>query len=144
MTSPQTPDVVAFRIQRLRNAPRNWCYWVAAFTAVNGLFSVAQSNIVIPAGLIFPYAVRGIWLHFVAAIVLVTVGYFGRSRQALFGIALVLYVIDAALAAYLRLWIGVSMHIVVLAFVGMALNGVRVLQKQLLSAQQAPASDART
>jgi hypothetical protein len=35
------------------------------------------------------------------------------------------------------------MHIVVLAFVGMALNGVRVLQKQLLSAQQAPASDTR-
>jgi hypothetical protein len=137
----QDPAVIAFRLQRMRNAPRNWCWWVAAFTAVNGVVGLTQSDVLILAGLVIPFAVQGTWAHFAGAAVLGVVGYLGQQHRSLFVVALIAYILDAALAALLGFWSGVVMHIVVLALVGIALNGARLLVKQQLHLPQAVAAD---
>src|SRR5262245_22397219 len=120
MAQTDSPDVLAFRLERLLKAPRNWCSWVAVFTAMNGVFLLTKSEVLIPAALIFAYA-AGPWLHFVAATVLATLGYLGQSMRGLYVVALVIYVLDAVFCAFGALWFGVVVHAIVLAFVGFAL-----------------------
>jgi hypothetical protein len=130
MNLSQSPDVVAFRLQRMRKAPRNWCYWVAAFTAVNGLLVLTQPDVLFLAGFVFPYIIEGAWLHFASAVALAAVGHFGQANRILYAMALVIYVLDATFAGYVQMWSGVVMHVVVLAFVALAFKGARLLEKQ--------------
>jgi hypothetical protein len=130
MTSPDSPEALAFRLERLSKAPRNWCFWVAAFTAMNGVFLLTKSAVLIPAALIFPYA-AGLWLHFVSGAVLATMGYLGQSMRGMYVVALVIYLLDAVFCAFGDLWFGVVVHAIVLALVGFALNGVRIVKRQM-------------
>ena len=123
--------MIAFRIERMRRAPRNWTHWIALFTALNGVFLALQQDFLILAGLVVPFVVsESAAPHFIAAAVFAALAYASsRSRGALIPAAAI-YVLDAALAAYAGLWAGVVMHLVVFAFVGMALAGARQLEKQ--------------
>jgi hypothetical protein len=144
MNTIQNPDVVQFRIERMQRAPRNWCYWVAIFTAINGFLAGFQSDTTFLAGFVVPYLIGGVGPHFSFAIVLAALGHFGQTKRAMYAVALVAYVLDALLAAFLQLWSGLVMHVVVLAFVAVAVNGARTLQKQLAqNAQQAVQPDRR-
>src|SRR5262245_10671232 len=130
MNSVDSPEVMTFRLERLRKAPRNWCFWVAAFTAMNGVFLLTNSDVLIPAALIFPSS-SWPWLHFVSATVLATTGYLGQTIRGVYLLALAIYVLDILFCAFGGLWFGVVVHAIVLALVGFALNGVRILRKQL-------------
>ena len=144
MTTNQSADVTQFRLERLKRAPRNWCYWVAAFTAINGVLAGMQSDTTILAGMVVPYLIGGVGAHFSFAIILAGIGYFGQAHRKLYLVSLVAYILDALLAVVVELWAGLAMHIVVLVFVAVALNGARLLQKQLAqSAQQAVQPDRR-
>ena len=118
----------------MRRAPRNWTYWVAVFTAINGVFLALQQDFLVLAGLVVPFVISTTSTpHFIAAAVFAALAYgSSRSRAALVP-ALAIYVLDAGLAAYAGLWAGVVMHLLVLAFVGIALTGARQLGKQLAS-----------
>ncbi len=138
MNNAQSPDVVQFRIDRMRRAPRNWCYWVAVVTAVNGFLAGYQSDTTFLVGFVAPYLVGGVWAHLAIAIIVAALGHFGQRQRGLYIAALVAYVLDALLATGLQLWSGLVMHIVVLAFVAIALNGARILQNQLSQRVQQP------
>ena len=131
MSAIHDPNVMAFRIERMRRAPRNWTCWIALFTALNGVFLALQQDFLILAGLVVPFVISGTAVpHFIAAAVFAALAYASsRSRAALVAAA-VIYVLDAALATYAGLWAGVVMHLVVFGFVGMALAGARQLEKQ--------------
>jgi hypothetical protein len=90
-----------------------------------------QSDVTILAGLIVPYLIGGVGPHFSFAIILAAIGHFGQAKRQLYLIALVSYALDALLAASLQLWAGLVMHVVILIFVAIALNGARLLQEQL-------------
>jgi hypothetical protein len=132
----EVQSVTAFRVERMRRAPRNWTYWVAFFTLLNGVFLAAGQDVLILAGLVFPFLLGSAWPHFLLAVFFAALAYFSAHSRGLLVAGLVIYVTDALLAAYLDLWAGLVMHIVVLAFVGMALAGARQLSKQLEPATQ--------
>ena len=132
----EVQSVAAFRVERMRRAPRNWTYWVAFFTLLNGVFLALGQDILILAGLVFPFLLGSAWPHFLAAVFVAAMAYFSARLSGLLAAGLVIYIGDALLAAYLDLWPGLVMHIVVLAFVGMALAGARQLSKQLEPATQ--------
>ena len=50
----QNPAVLAYRLERLRRAPRSWLYCVAVFTAVNGIMLSLSRDWMILAGLVAP------------------------------------------------------------------------------------------
>jgi hypothetical protein len=144
MSAAQSSEVIQFRLERVRRAPRNWCYWVAAFTAVNGIFVGVQSGMMILAGFVAPYFIGGVGPHFAFAITLVAIGHFGQAKRPLYLIALIAYVLDALLAVILQLSSGLVMHVVVVSFVAVALNAARLLQKELAhNAQQSVQPDRR-
>ena len=132
MSPIQDPNVIAFRIERMRRAPRNWTYWIALFTALNGVFLALQQDFLILAGLVVPFVISATAVpHFIAAAVFAALAYVSLRSRASLVPAAAIYALDAALAAYAGLWAGVVMHLVVFAFVGMALAGARQLEKQL-------------
>ena len=121
-------------MQRLRKAPRNWTYWVAGFTAANGLFLAMQHDFMILAGLVSPFAIPGTAPHLIAAAVLGAIAYFSSRFPRLLVLSLVIYFADMLFAAYAELWSGLVMHLVVLTFVGFSFLGIRSLKA--LQAQQ--------
>jgi len=143
MSAAQSPELMQFRVERMRRAPRNWCFWVAAFTAVNGILVGVQSDMTILAGFVVPYLIGGVGPHLAVAIILAVIGYFGQTKRPLYLIALVAYALDAMLAGILQLWAGLFMHVVILVFVAIALNGARLLQKQLAQTVQQPVQPDR-
>jgi hypothetical protein len=138
MSAAQSPELMQFRVERMRRAPRNWCFWVAAFTAVNGILVGVQSDMTILAGFVVPYLIGGVEPHLAVAIILAVIGHFGQSNRSLYLIALVAYALDAVLAGALRLWAGLFMHVLIFVFIAIALNGARILQKQLAQVEQQP------
>jgi hypothetical protein len=121
----------------MRRAPRNWTYWVSLFTLLNGVFLSMGQDVLILAGLVAPFLVGHAWPHFAAAAFYASLAYFSASSRFPLVVALVLYVADALLTVYLELWSGLIMHLVVLALVGVALAGARLLSRQLAPAAQA-------
>jgi hypothetical protein len=140
VSQSQSESVISFRVERMRRAPRNWTYWVAFFTFLNGLFLLIGQDILILAGLIAPFLLPTASSHFIAAAVFAALAYFSSRLRALLAIGLVIYIADTLLAAYLGLWSGFVMHVVVLALVGIALSVARRLARQLAS--QAQGGDA--
>ncbi len=127
-------SVLDFRAQRLRRAPRNWTYWVAGFTAVNGLFLVMQQDFMILAGLVAPFAMPGAAPHLVAAGLFAAMAYLSTRLPKILIIAVIIYIADAIFAASAQLWAGVVMHAVVLGIVGFTFVGLRAVKA--LQAQQ--------
>ena len=121
-------------MQRLRKAPRNWTYWVAGFTAANGIFLALQHDFMILAGLALPFAIPGTTPHLAAAVIFGLLAYFSGKFPKLLILPLAVYVADALFTAYAQLWSGLVMHLVVLAFVGFSFLGIRALKN--LQAQQ--------
>jgi uncharacterized membrane protein len=122
-------------MQRLRKAPRNWTYWVAAFTAANGIFLAMQHDIMVLAGFALPFAIPGPVPHLIIAAILVAFAYASKKIPKLLLIPLVAYIVDTAFTAYGQLWSGLAMHLVVLAFIGFSFMGIRALKT--LQTQQA-------
>lgn len=128
MAEANDPKVLEFRMQRLRKAPRSWTYWVAGFTAVNGMFVAVQQDITILAGLAFPFILPGAVAHLIAAAAFALVAYLSNTRPQLLIAPLVIYVADALFTAYAGIWSGLVMHVFVLAFVGFSFLGIRALR----------------
>jgi uncharacterized membrane protein YhhN len=124
------PAVVAYRIERLRKGPRNWLFGVALCTALNGLWLSLGQDLVVLAGLVLPFLTPDHTAHFIAAAILAAVAYFAKGLGPLTMIGVLIYVLDTVLAAYLQLWLGVIMHVVVLLFMAMTVYGARLLEKQ--------------
>jgi hypothetical protein len=133
MRPSQDPNVLAYRLERLRRAPRNWTFWIAAFTVLNGVFLAIKEDFMILAGLVIPFGFDGFWPHFIAAAMLAVAGYVGTRVTGLLWAAGAVYLVDTAFAAYAGIWSGVAMHVVVLVLVSIALNGLRVLGRQQAS-----------
>lgn len=131
MSESQNESVISFRVERMRRAPRNWTYWVAFFTFLNGLFLLIGQDFLILAGLVAPFLLTAAWPHFAAAAVFAALAYFSSKFRALLAVGLAIYIADTLLAAYLGLWSGFVMHLVVLVLVSIALVGSRRLAKQL-------------
>jgi len=124
----------------MSGAPRRWTYWVALFTAVNGLLLLLQQDLTFLAGLVAPFAFNGPAPHFVAALVLASIAYLSSRVRPILFVGLILYIVDSLFAAYLKLWSGVIMHFIVLVLVGISIAASRRLKAQL--ATEANASDA--
>lgn len=130
MSAADSPEVLEFRINRVKRAPRNWTYWVAAFTAANGVSLEAHQDFMIPAGLTLPYTIPGGASHFIVAAVLVGLAVASKKAPALLYVAAVIYIADTALSAYLSIWLSVVMHFVVMMFVFMGLWAAKLLAKK--------------
>ncbi|UUC49762.1 hypothetical protein NOX82_28465 [Pseudomonas citronellolis] len=128
MTETHDPKVLAFRMQRLRKAPRNWTYWVAGFTAANGIFLIMHHDVVILAGLILPFAIPGAALHLVAAAILAAIAYASKTIPRILIVPLAVYIADTLFAFYVQSWAGLAMHLVVFAFIGFSFRGVRAIK----------------
>lgn len=129
MSTSPNQDVLAYRLDKLNKAPRKWAYWIAFFSFLNALFLSINHDVVILAGLVFPFMLAGSLHHFVIAAILAALAYYPKTSL---GIKLVfaIYAVDTLLSAYLGWWSGVIMHIVVFVFVAFALNGAKQLLKQ--------------
>ena len=134
MTEAHDPKVLEFRVHRLRKAPRNWTYWVAAFTAANGIFTAMQHNITILAGFALPFAIPGSVPHLAIAAILATLAYASNKVPKILFIPFAAYVVDTTFTMFAQLWSGLAMHLVVLAFIGFSFMGIRALKT--LQAQQ--------
>lgn len=130
MSTADSPEVLEFRINRVKRAPRNWTYWVAAFTAVNGVSLEAHQDFMIPAGLTLPYSIPGASSHFIVAAVLAGLALISKKAPVLLYVSAAIYLADTALSAYLSIWLSVVMHFVVMMFVFMALTAARLLEKK--------------
>ncbi|WP_423359465.1 hypothetical protein [Pseudomonas citronellolis] len=128
MTEMHDPKVLAFRMQRLRKTPRNWTYWIAGFTAANGIFLIMHHDVVILAGLILPFAIPGAALHLVAAAILAAIAYASRVIPRILIVPLIAYIADTLFAFYVKSWSGLAMHLAVFAFIGFSFLGVRALK----------------
>ncbi|MDF3931349.1 hypothetical protein [Pseudomonas citronellolis] len=128
MTDVNDPKVLAFRMQRLRKAPRNWAYWVAGFTAANGVFLSLHHDVMVLAGFVSPFAIPGAAPHFVVALILGVIAYASNSFPKILIVPLVAYVVDTLFALYVRSWPGLAMHLVVFAFLGFSFIGMRALK----------------
>ena len=131
MDNHQDKNILEFRLNRIRNAPRNWAYWVAFFTALNGLFVLIDQDIVIGAGLIFPFIIPTPTLHFISAGILALISYLSSRVRSILWVSLIVYVLDTIFSAYFQFWFASIMHIVVIFLVGIALISGRQLKKQL-------------
>jgi len=130
VSAAQDPNVLAYRIERLRKGPRNWIFWVALFTALNGVFLALGQDVMILAGLVVPFAWAGWSAHLFAALLLSGLAYFARKVNALALVGVSIYVLDTVFAVIAKLWSGVIMHVVILLFMALTLNAARVLAKQ--------------
>lgn len=128
MTEAQDPKVLEFRMQRLRKAPRNWTYWVSAFTAANGIFLAMQYDIMILAGFALPLAIPGPVPHLIIAAILIAFAYASSKVPKILFVPLAAYIVDTVFTAYAQLWAGLAMHLVVLAFIGFSFLGIRALK----------------
>jgi hypothetical protein len=124
-------SVSEFRLKNLRSAPKRWTLWVGLFTAANGAFLTFEHDVVILAGLVLPFLLSGPLPHLIAGCAFVALSAFIERSPAVAWVPLNVYVLDLALAAYQGWWSGVVMHVVVFAFVGLALFSARSLERKL-------------
>lgn len=131
MNEPVDARVLAYRIGKLRKAPREWIICVAVFTAMNGLLLALNQIVSIPAGLVSAYAFPGSPAHWVAALSFAALGYFAKFHRSLLVAAGGIYLLDTVFAVYLQSWVAVLMHAAVFVLVAINLNGLRLLKRQL-------------
>jgi hypothetical protein len=125
-TDANDSSVLLHKIERFRKAPRRWSYWIAAFTALNGLLVATSQDLVFLVGLIAPFSGFDATLHFLAAGCIAAVASYERGP----GVALAAYAFDLLWAIHLAVWAGVAAHAVVLALVAIAWNSARFLEQQ--------------
>lgn len=134
MSTPQNNDsqFLAYRYARMKNSPNNWLFWIALFSALNGIFLVTAQKMVLSAALVTPSLFNGAVPHFVAAALLVALAVAGRRKvPVLTYVGLVIYLLDTVYAALSGLNSAVIMHAIVLAFVGFTILRAKSLAKQL-------------
>ena len=131
MENGQSPEVLAFRIERMKKAPRNWCYWIGIFTTINGILLISKSDVLFLAGLVIPYQFPSPLPHFIAAVIYGLVGYLWKYWPLCAKIALGVYFVDLLLCAVLGFWAGVAMHAAIFFFIFMAHVGSIAINKQL-------------
>ena len=117
----------------MSGAPRRWTYWIAAFTAINGVLLLANQDLTFLVGLVVPFAFSGAAPHFIAAAVVASLAFLSSKSRSLLLVGLLLYVADTLFSAYLNLWSGVIMHVVVLGLTAVAIGTGRRLNAQLAS-----------
>ena len=127
----QDKSVMEFQAKRASGAPRRWTYWIAVFTAVNGALLLAKQDLTFLVGLVAPFALSGALPHFIAAAVLAAIAYLSTKYRGVLLVGLLLYVADTLFSAYLNLWSGVIMHVVVMALTAIAIAAGRRLKTQL-------------
>lgn len=139
MSSPDnSPEVLAFRLDRMRRAPRNWATWIGAFTLINGLLMITQTDMVFLAGLVAPFMLGSGLAHLGAGATLLLMA--RAVPGSLWGpyVVLMLYAVDTVLSGVLGLWTGVLMHVVVFGFLGfawMAKQGLEHMHREALAKQ---------
>lgn len=141
MNEPQDANVLAYRVGKLRKAPREWIICVAVFTAMNGLLLALHQIVSIPAGLVGAYAFPGLLAHWVAALSFALLGYLVKFHRSWLVAAGAIYLLDTVFAVYLQSWVAVLMHVTVFVLVAINLNALRLLKRQL-SMTAGSASDA--
>ncbi len=130
MSDATSPEVMAFRIERIKRAPRNWTYWIALFTATNGICFATNSDFMIPAGLTLPFSIYSPLPHFLAAALFAALAFGSKKFQPLLYLGAAIYLLDTAFSVYLQIWMSVVMHCVVIAFVVFALGAAKGLAAQ--------------
>lgn len=82
MNQPPDNDVqlLLYRYQRMKNSPNNWLFWIALFSALNGIFITTSQAIGLSAAMVIPGLFAGPVPHFVAAAVLAGLGVAGRNK----------------------------------------------------------------
>ena len=126
-------SVTEYQANRMAGAPRRWTYWVALFTAVNGILLLAGQDLTFLAGLVAPFVFDGSAPHFIAAAVFAALAYASSRARWILIVPLVLYIADTALSAYFALWAGVVMHAIVLGLVAISMAAGHRLNAQLSS-----------
>lgn len=136
-------DVLAFRLEKIRRAPRNWATWICLFTFSNGVLIFIQSDIIFLGGLVAPFLIGGWWPHVgAAATALLLARAVPGSMWGPYTV-LSLYALDTVLSAIMGLWAGVFMHLLLLAMCGMARlgqAGLERLHREALEREAARAS----
>ncbi|MEH6416072.1 hypothetical protein [Pseudomonas sp. CGJS7] len=130
MSAATSPEVIAFRIDRLRRAPMGWTIWVALFTAINGFCAATNSDFMIPAGLTLPFSIAGGLSHFIAAGLFVVLAVGSKKVRPLLYVSALIYLLDTVFSVYVQIWMSVVMHLVVIGFVLFALGAARGLADQ--------------
>lgn len=137
-----SPDVLAFRLERVRRAPRNWALLVSAFTVINGGLVLFGADVLFLAGLVAPFLVGGWITHFAAGVTLLLIARVSSESMRGAYVVLALYALDAVLAGVLGLWSGVAMHAFVFLMLGLARIAVVSLERQLRDALERHALQA--
>lgn len=137
-----SPDVLAFRLERVRRAPRNWALLVSAFTLINGGLVLFGADVVFLAGLVAPFLIGGWITHFAAGATLLLIARVSSDSMRGAYAVLGLYALDAVLAGVLGLWSGVAMHAFVFLMLGLARIAVASLGRQLREARERHALQA--
>jgi hypothetical protein len=119
------PKILEFRLQRFKKAPRNWTFWVAGFTVANGVFLSLQHDIMILAGLVYPFSYPGSMPHYISALFIAAFAVASFKTPKILLVPLGVYVADMLYAAHLEIWSGFAMHVVVLVFICIIFIGIR-------------------
>jgi hypothetical protein len=128
MEISEDKKVLEYRLNRIKNAPRNWVYWIAFFTLINGVFLLTQQDITFLAGAVFPFLVGDVLPHIVVAGLFGIAGYFWSMSKIPAKIALTIYFLDLLFCVYLQYWSGVAFHAVVFIFLLIANTGAKSLE----------------
>lgn len=128
MNESHDPKVIAFRMQRLRKAPRNWTYWIAGFTAANGILLAMHYDVMVLAGFVSPFGIPGTAPHLIVAAILGAIAYASNKFPKILVVPLAAYIADTLFTLYAQSWPGLAMHLVVFAFLGIAFLGMRALK----------------
>lgn len=133
MAASQDPTVLAYRLERLRNAPKRWLYWIAAITVANGVLVFFDRDFLLLAGFVAPYSLAGAEPHVLTALVVIALAHYAGSRGV--QVAYAMYAADLLWAGYLEAWEGVVMHVVIFALLGIVLFSKEAVALQLRAAE---------
>ena len=128
----EDPQVLLYRYQRMKNSPNNWLFWIALFSALNGIFIATSQTIALSAALVVPALFAGPVPHIVAAGVLAGLAAAGRHKWPLLTYAgLGIYALDTLYVLSNNLHSALFMHAIVLGFIAFTLWRTRALERQL-------------
>lgn len=133
------PRFLLHRYQRMKNSPNNWLFWIALFSALNGIFMATSQGIVLSAALVVPSLLAGPLPHLIAAAVLAGLAAAGRRKWPVLTFAgLGVYALDSLYALLNNLQSALLMHAIVLGFIAFTLWRTKVLEQQLATLPPIP------
>jgi hypothetical protein len=138
MSLEQSASVKEYQSIRMLGAPRRWTFWIALFTAINGVLILMAQDLTFLAGFVIPFALPGAIPHFVVAAITAGFAFAASSNRWILILPLSLYAVDTIVAAYFQFWVGVVMHVLVLVLAGIAFMTGRKLSRDLASTKGEP------